>query len=251
MKYLFLSLFFCLNLAAKEPRIVSLDPAITESIFSIGKQTTLVGRTKHCDYPSEVKNISVVGDYNNPMIERILLLKPTHVLAYSSGRPKLLENLKKYDIDFISLKTDTPMDYMENLKILEKTFAWDLSKHKRQWLEQYTSLKKKKARKGLLLLGHSPIVLAGEKSFISKALNRCGFVNLGKASSSWPQITREKLITLSPRLIVDLKMNNSKNEILRKLVPEAQILSFNGDGLFRLGPRFPKSVKKLCDALEL
>jgi iron complex transport system substrate-binding protein len=63
------------------PRIVSLSPAITETLFALGVGDAVVGVTERCDYPPEVKTIARVGAGTDPDLEAIAMLQPTMILG--------------------------------------------------------------------------------------------------------------------------------------------------------------------------
>jgi ABC-type hemin transport system substrate-binding protein len=63
-----------------EPTIVSLTPAITRMLIDMGKQDQLVGVSKEDDASL---GLPVCGSYNNPVIARIVELKPDLVLTES------------------------------------------------------------------------------------------------------------------------------------------------------------------------
>jgi len=64
-----------------KPRIVSLSPAITETVFALGAGDSLVGVTNRCDYPPEVVKIARVGSGMSPDLEAIAKLQPTMILG--------------------------------------------------------------------------------------------------------------------------------------------------------------------------
>src|SRR5712675_1896591 len=65
-------------------RIVSLSPNTTETLFALGAGDRLVGRSRFCDYPPEVRNIPSVGGYVDPSLEAILALAP-HLVVGARG----------------------------------------------------------------------------------------------------------------------------------------------------------------------
>src|SRR5262245_4150018 len=66
---------------SKTPRIVSLAPSVTETLFALGAGGHLVGVTSFCDYPDAAKHLPQVGTFMNPSIESLLALKPDLVVA--------------------------------------------------------------------------------------------------------------------------------------------------------------------------
>jgi len=75
-----------------KPRIVSLSPAITETLFALGVGDSLVGVTRRCDHPPEVAKIARVGAGTAPDLEAIARLKPTMILGETMLRLRLPED---------------------------------------------------------------------------------------------------------------------------------------------------------------
>lgn len=73
------------TLEAPPTRIVSLVPSVTESIYALGGESRLAGRTDWCDYPPAAREKPSVGGMINPSIEMIVALKPDLVVATDEG----------------------------------------------------------------------------------------------------------------------------------------------------------------------
>lgn len=69
---------------APPERIVSLIPAVTETLFALGAGPRVVGVSAFDTYPPEVTSIARVGGLIDPDIERILSLRPDLVFLYGS-----------------------------------------------------------------------------------------------------------------------------------------------------------------------
>jgi iron complex transport system substrate-binding protein len=72
-------------LAAPPARIVSLVPSVTETIFALGGEARLAGRTDWCDSPPAARDKPSVGGMINPSLEAIATLKPDLVIATDEG----------------------------------------------------------------------------------------------------------------------------------------------------------------------
>lgn len=68
------------------PRIVSLSPAITETLFALGAGDAVVGVTTRCDYPPEAGKLARVGAGISPDLEAIARLRPTLILGEATLR---------------------------------------------------------------------------------------------------------------------------------------------------------------------
>lgn len=66
------------------PRLVSLTPAITETVARLGALDTLVARSQWCTLPPEVTALPAVGSGLTPELERIVALRPTGILLDAS-----------------------------------------------------------------------------------------------------------------------------------------------------------------------
>lgn len=72
-------------------RIVSLAPAVTETLFAIGAGERVVGRTEYCDFPSAARNLPTVGTTLTPNYEAIVRLKPTLIIGEATKDAPLEE----------------------------------------------------------------------------------------------------------------------------------------------------------------
>jgi len=89
----------------KFSRIVSLAPAITETLFAIGAGSRVVGVTLFDNYPKEVERIFKVGDFSNPNLERVISVKPDLVLGISNLHFRLMKRIKEFGISCYTLQT--------------------------------------------------------------------------------------------------------------------------------------------------
>lgn len=70
------------NVSFSPKRIISICPAITETLFALGLEKEIVGRTKYCIFPKIiVDNVPVIGGTKEVNIEKIRNLKPDLILA--------------------------------------------------------------------------------------------------------------------------------------------------------------------------
>lgn len=70
--------------AAAPQRIVSLIPAVTETLFAVGAGAQVVGVSAFDTWPPEVANVARVGGLIDPDTERILSLTPDLAFLYGS-----------------------------------------------------------------------------------------------------------------------------------------------------------------------
>jgi ABC-type Fe3+-hydroxamate transport system substrate-binding protein len=66
-------------------RVVSLSPAITETLFAIGAGEQLVGVSDYCNYPEAAKKLPRTGTALTPGYEAIVRLSPTLILCEAAA----------------------------------------------------------------------------------------------------------------------------------------------------------------------
>ena len=60
-------------------------PSLTETLFALGVGQRVVGVTRYCAYPPEVRNRARVGGHLDPNFEAIVALEPDLVVLIPSG----------------------------------------------------------------------------------------------------------------------------------------------------------------------
>jgi ABC-type Fe3+-hydroxamate transport system substrate-binding protein len=100
-------------------RIVSLNPATTEILFTLGAGSRLVGRTKYDLWPDSAKLIPPLGDGIRPNVEAVLASHPDLVILYASldNRPAA-SRLRAAGVNTLSLKVDQISDFRRTVQLL-------------------------------------------------------------------------------------------------------------------------------------
>ena len=93
-------------------RIVSMSPSITETFFALGLGDRVVGVTRFCNFPPEVRHKARIGGHLDPNIEAIVALRPDLVVMLVENEP--------YRVDFHRLGLNTLVVCHQNVEgILE------------------------------------------------------------------------------------------------------------------------------------
>lgn len=248
---------------AKETRIVSLSPNLTEILFEVGLGDKIVGTSTFSNYPTDAKKIPSVGSYLQPNIERILSLNPTHVLVVREGTSQVFAQLKRTKLNFYILDARTLNDYKKILKNVSEIFKTDVSVHEKKWDEQFNlfSIFKKKLGKAprkkiLIQVDHNPIIVAGEDTFLSEAFKLCDLQNVMR-TQGYARVSTEAVLNKNPEIIVVVGQLNetvSFEEVRNfyKKIPNlsnASIFRGDSDKLSRLSSRFLPEVFQICSRL--
>jgi iron complex transport system substrate-binding protein len=96
--------------ASPPVRIISLSPAMTETLYSFGLGGRIVGVTNVCDRPADARKKPKVGAMSNPSLEAIVALKPDLVVMSRDGNPKeLMERLARFKINTYLISANLPL----------------------------------------------------------------------------------------------------------------------------------------------
>ncbi len=83
------------TIEAEPQRIVSLAPSNTEIVAALGALDKLVGVTSFDDYPAEVADLAVVGDFAGPNLEAVAAAEADLVLATTGVQAEVITQLEE------------------------------------------------------------------------------------------------------------------------------------------------------------
>lgn len=105
--------------AAVPNRIVSLNPATTEILFTLGAGGRLVGRTKYDLWPDSARFIRALGDGIRPNVEAVLGTHPDLVILYASGDNRAAAaRMRSAGVNTLALKVDHISDFRRSVELL-------------------------------------------------------------------------------------------------------------------------------------
>jgi ABC-type Fe3+-hydroxamate transport system substrate-binding protein len=250
---------------AEGPRIVTLAPGITDTIFAIGAGSQVVARSDYCDYPPEVKRVPAVGTSLTPSYETISRLAPTLILgeANAATRTNELQAVGPTRL----LPWLTLMDVIESTRELGR-----LTAHTKEANELANRMHDRLAvpppesgPRVLLVIGYRPgkldeIWFIRDNSLHGAALRAAGAKNaVPEAVSGLPRLSPERLITLDPDAIFVLalpgKAQPDQLDGFRKLTPlraveKNRLAVIEAPEAYVHGPRILALVDRLQGALK-
>ncbi len=107
---LLLMLCFTISNAQTPPeRIVSLAPSLTKSIYYLGAEDLLVGRTTYC-HIAEDDNKEIVASAVTVNLEKVITLQPDLVVTSAMTNPETIEILRKAGIKTEVFQTPESFD---------------------------------------------------------------------------------------------------------------------------------------------
>jgi iron complex transport system substrate-binding protein len=211
---------------ATPQRVVSLAPSITEIIFALDQGHRLQGVTTYSDFPSEAVKLPKVGSYVHLDLEKIVALKPDLCIAIKDGNPRVvaqrLESLKipVYAVHPNNLKTIMKTVLEIGALLKAKDQAAKLVQNMELRIQKVTSLVTKSTHRPRVFfqIGVSPIVSVGTHTFIHELIDIAGGTNLAAGPIPYPRFSREKVLALSPEIIIITSM--ARKAIFEKVKAE-------------------------------
>jgi iron complex transport system substrate-binding protein len=196
-------------------RVVALAPSITEIIFALGQEQRLVGVSQFSDFPHEALRLPQVGSYIKPDIERIIALNPDVCIAVKDGNPRVvsdrLESLRipVYAVDPLDLGAVMSMVLQIGDLLNAGDRARSIVTAMKSRIDRVRQLvMKTEQRPGVFFqIGFSPIVSVGKGTFIHELILMAGGKNLCAEYSSYPRLSREQVVALTPEVLIITTMH--------------------------------------------
>lgn len=188
-------------------RVVSLSPALTETLCALGACDRLVGTDRHSNWPASVQALPKLGGLDDAPIERIVALQPDLVLAATSTRavdrlsslgvrvlamePRTLAEVRQV-IDRVAQALGTPAAAGQLWQQLEQRLQAAAERVPPAWRGQRVYFE----------VASVPYA-AGEASFIGEVLGRLGLVNVvPRSMGPFPQLSPEFVIRAQPDVVM-------------------------------------------------
>jgi iron complex transport system substrate-binding protein len=243
-------------------RVVSLIPASTELLFAIGAGSSLVGRTRYCDYPPAAKAVPDLGDGIKPSMEAILAQRPDLVVLYNSGQNAAVAGrLQELGIPAVRVNTDALSDVDRVARILgaltgrrhgadSVAAAFDTA------LAAATRPTRGRRPKILLLVWEQPPMTIGRGSYLHELVERAGGENLfADVTASSGVVSIEAVAARNPDLIFTTTTGPASFATRPEwqVVPairEHRFLRVSGSEFNQPSPRAPAAIRELTARME-
>ncbi len=199
-----------MRLATHIDRIVSLAPNLTEIVYAVGAGDRLVGRTKYCDYPAEVKNVAEIGDTMTPSIERIIALRPQIVLVSTASQLEAFT--RQLDQQKIAVYVTNPHSLEEVFRSIA-TLGDLFGTHERA-SKLVADLRRRadvvaaavastKPVTVFYQVSNEPLYTIGRESYLTDLVQRAGGVSVtADVPTSFPRFSGEAALAARPEAII-------------------------------------------------
>lgn len=197
---------------APPQRIVSLAPALTESLYLLGVGDRLKGCTTYCKKPEEAKHKEKVGTLVEINVEKVLLLKPDLVLAMEFSDRKGVEKLKNLGIRVELFPSPKDFNHLcQSFLRLGRMVGREekaneiVDKAKKEAAFIRRQVERKKKIKMFWQLGAKPLFAATKGYFTNDYIEYAGGINIAADAKSGIY-SREEVLKRNPDVIVIVTM---------------------------------------------
>ena len=236
---------------------------MTETIYALGKEKLLIGRSNYCNHPEAAKILTPFGTSLTPNLEALARTRPSVVLidkAAGAAMKQLTQVANTTQLPWLTREDirDSILKLGDIVGAPEKAAQLSLQIH--QSLESKTS---STSQTMLVIMGGSNIE-KGQIWFIRRdsihgaAIQAAGFNNAApKQFSGPPQMSLEQLLQLDPDVILFLPSTNvtqtEKEALIASLhvVPTLRAVKnkaigvIMGSNLMGIGPTIPTLVERI------
>ena len=252
------------RLAASPRRIVSLAPSLTEIVFLLGREGSLVGVTRFCNVPPAASRLPKIGGVSDPDVERIVALSPDLVLCTTDGNPRdkvrVVEEMGIPCFAVAPQNLEGVFTAIERLGVLlgaaDRGRAEAGSLRRRARLAAHPSLDADQPAV-LFVVSTAPIIAVGEGTFMDELVRLTGGRNAAaRFSGRYPRFSVEDLVAARPDVIFVAGMAGVERfppEVTRwKEIPafrDGAVITLDGDLVTRPGPRLVIALERVSAAL--
>jgi len=242
----------CFRQPVSKKTFVSLSPAMTEIMYAIGAESSLLAVSNYCTYPEGAKGKEKIGSTYSINEEKILKLKPDYILAPDSSEV-FLSKFKRLNIIPLCFKYPDIQSIYNNILMLgnltgQRSRADEVVRFSKERIDKARKKAQSEGRtnrKILYLVQARPMITIGKKSFITELIEKSGnYSATSGLDSYYPVILEEYAIKLKPDIVVLSYFTDEKE--VKKFFPKTKIVKMNAeqnDIINRPGPRVYKSVE--------
>ncbi len=192
-------------------RIVSLAPAITETLFALVLSDKVVGVTNYCDYPAEAKAKPKVGGFSTPSAELVVAAKPDLVLATTINE-NYVPQLEQAGLTVVTIESLNLAQVLENIRLIGQVtgaseaannLTADMQKRIDSITTKVSALPDEQKPAVYFEIWPDPLTTGGSKSFVNSLITMAGGKNIaGDVEMDWVNLSPEMVLARDPKVAI-------------------------------------------------
>ena len=244
-------------------RIVSLAPSNTEIVAALGLLDRLVGVTSFDDYPPEVADIDVIGDFAGPNLEAVAAAQPDLVLATTGVQADVIGQLEDLGATVVAVDPTDLAGLFASIEMVgaatgASEAALALTTSMRDDLATVTdAIGDAEPVTCFLEIAQDPLFTAGAGTLLDDLITAAGGVNV-VTEPGWVAYSLEQLVVDDPEVYLatlgsmsdpsDLASRPGYSEL--SAVTSGRVHVLDDNLVSRPGPRVVEGVRLIAAALH-
>lgn len=249
-------------------RIVSSGPVVTEILFAVGAGDRVVAVSDQCNYPPQVQQLSRVGGFFSPSVEKTLAAEPDLVIGSRGNPPDFLSAIRASGCPVFTVDPRTLEDIFTVIQQIAR-----LAGNETNGTKLVSDLKARLAAVGdkvkgvpesrrptvFIFLQVEPIWTAGADTFQDDVIRAAGARNAAGRLHGFTAFGAESLVAADPDYLLLSTMEGdpefmvrqvASHPVYRKLyaVRKGHLIVLDADVIMRPGPRIVEAVEAMAKA---
>ena len=250
----------------EEPeRVVSLSPSNTETLFALGADERIVGRTDYCSYPEEAAEVPSIGTYTSPNTELIISMTPDVIFASDYIDDSIRSQVEGAGAKVIVFAASDLEGVEQNILTAGQVLnlngeAKEITDGMEAEMAQLQEILSANTEEKSAFIDLGGYYSAGEGSLLGNMLEDIGVRNVAADTGEmWPQLSVEKIIESDPDVYIslyttpeELKQVSGLSEL--DCIKNDRIVYYDGlspeaDMIQRAGPRLAEGTRLLAEQI--
>ncbi len=188
----------------KEPkRIISLVPSITELLVDLGLEKQLVGITKFCVHPANLrKEKTIIGGTKNTHLHKINSLAPDLIIANKEENVKEQAEAMQVICPVFTSEVKTIEHALKLVKTIGKiTRKETAANHLINSIQDLRKPTSTELKSVAYIIWKDPLMSIGRDTFIHSMLSEAGFTNVFADQLRYPTLDKQQLLAIKPDII--------------------------------------------------
>lgn len=259
------------TIARRPERIVSLAPALTETLFALGAGPRVVAVTTADTHPPAVAALPKIGGFSPKTlsVEAVVGQRPDLVVCTGRLQQSAVESLEGLGVTVLALDADTIEEVGANIRLVGRATGTEAEAGRiaDDMLRRAEAVRKRSAADSagrrprvVYFLWDEPLKAGGPGTFIGQMIVDAGGENLfADADQKYPQVSDEVVLVRDPDLILTSDHGNVglPARLARrpgwpalKAVRAGRVVALDEELVARPGPRLIDGLESVAKAIH-
>lgn len=232
-------------------RIVCLCPGITETLFAIGLENEIVGRTRYCIYPEAAKKVPAVAGTKDLQLDKIHALQPDLIIMEKEeNTQEMVDTLAAHYPVYVAEVQTIDDAYRMIRDIGHLTDRQQQADSLTSAIQQaFADLPDLPAARVGYVIWKKPYMVAGKDTYINTLLQEIGFVTpFADYEERYPALTEQQFKEAKLDIVLlasePYPFKEKQQQEFEKMLPDSTIQLIDGE-MFWYGARMLQGARYL------